>query len=114
MKTYSNADGITRMKFTAPVTALCPLGPNYYRATVICEVELDKTIVDFNDLEHYFKKDLNGKKLTTENLCNAVFQLFKEIYNPKHLKITVLSDSHFPIETIKEDGFVSERNAYGD
>jgi len=69
---------------------------------VSAEVELGDKIVDFLDLEDYFKKDLNGKHLTTEQLCDEVFQTLKSHYEPKHIKVTVLSDSHFPIETIKE------------
>lgn len=102
MRTYSNEKNISRMKFTAPVTPFCPLGPNYYRATVTCELELGDKIVDFLDLEAYFKKELNGSSLTTEDLCDEVFQTLSKVYEPKHIRVTVGSDSHFPIETIKE------------
>ena len=102
MRTYPNENGITKMRFTVPTTVFCPLGPNYYRGTVTAEVELGDKIVDFLDLEDYFKKDLNGKHLTTEQLCDEEFQHLKSHYEPKHLKVVVLSDSHFPIETIKE------------
>ena len=102
MRTYSNDKGISRMKFTAPASVFCPLGPNYYRAMVTCELELGEKIVDFLDLEAYFKRDLNGKELTTENLCDEVFQTLKSVYEPKHIRVTVMSDSHFSIETIKE------------
>lgn len=102
MRTYPNENGITKMEFTVPATVFCPLGPNYYRGTVTAEVELGDKIVDFLDLEDYFKKDLNGKPLTTEQLCDEVFQTLNNIYEPKHLRVTVLSDSHFPIKTIKE------------
>lgn len=102
MRTYSNEQEISRMEFTVPATVFCPLGPNYYRAMVTCELELGDTIVDFLDLEDYFKKELNGEHLTTENLCGEVFNTLDEVYSPKHLRVTVLSDSHFPIKTIKE------------
>ena len=102
MRTYPTENGITKMRFTVPATVFCPLVPNYYRGTVTAEVELGEKIVDFLDLEDYFKKDLNGKHLTTEQLCDEVFQTLKLHYEPKHIKVVVLSDSHFPIETIKE------------
>ena len=97
MKTYSNDNGITRMRFLdVPVTVFCPLGPNYYRASVSCEIELNDTIADFLDLEAYFKH------LTSEQLCDEVFQKLTSVYEPEHLRVVVRSDSHFPIETIKE------------
>ncbi len=32
------------------------------------------TIADFLDLEAYFKQELNGKHLTSEQLCDEVFR----------------------------------------
>ena len=72
MRTYENK-GITRMNFTIPVTVFCPLGPNYYRSTLSVEMELGENIVDFHDLEDYFKVELNGKELTSEDLVIEVF-----------------------------------------
>lgn len=102
MRTYSNDNGINRMEFVVPVTVFCPLGPNYYRAKVTCELTLDEKIVDFLDLEEYFKKELNGKELTTEQLCDEVYQTLSDAYKPYHIKVVVESDSHFIIRTIKE------------
>lgn len=98
---YENEHGISNMNFTAPVTVFCPLGPNYYRAAVTCEIELDAFIVDFIDLENYFKKELNGKELTTEALAGEVFAALEKAYAPKSITVKVHSDSHFPIDTIK-------------
>lgn len=101
MRQYKNEQGITAMKFTAPATVYCHLGANYYRASVTCEMELADRIVDFIDLEDYFKKELNGKSLTTEELVGEVFATLEREYAPKTLTVTVHSDSHFPIDTIK-------------
>lgn len=101
MRTYPNEHGIDRMEFNAPVTAFCPLGNNYYRATVSCEIQLNKKIVDFIDLEDYFKKELNGKSLITEALADEVFNTLTEAYEPLFLRVKVHSDSHFPIDVIK-------------
>lgn len=89
------------MTFKAITTPFCPLGNNYYRATISCEIELGNNIVDFCDLEDYFKS-LNGGPYTTEELCNEVFTTLKEEYGSGKVMVKVLSDSHFPIETIKE------------
>lgn len=101
MRTYENK-GINEMYFTVPVTPFCPLGPNYYRALVEVSIELKDTIVDFLDLEDYFKKELNGKSLTTEDLTIEVFNKLNEVYKPMHLKVTSHSNSHFDLSVTKE------------
>jgi len=101
MRTYENK-GVDRLEFSIPVTAFCPLGPNYYRARVSVEIELGTVIVDFLDLEAYFKTELNGKKLTTEELTIEIFNTLNEVYKPIHLKVTSNSDSHFDLKVTKE------------
>lgn len=101
MRTYENK-GVNKMNFKVPVTVFCPLGPNYYRATLEVKMELGNNIVDFLDLEDYFKKELNGKHLTTEDLVIEVFNTLDEYYKPMHLSVASHSDSHFDIEVIKE------------
>ena len=101
MRTYENK-GVNKMSFSVPVTPFCPLGPNYYRAQVDVEIELNNIIVDFLDLEDYFKKELNGKSLTTEDLTIEVFNTLDEIYKPMHLKVTSHSNSHFDLGITKE------------
>ena len=101
MRTYENK-GINKMNFTVPVTVYCPLGSNYYRATISVKMELGEYIVDFLDLEDYFKKELNGKSLTSEDLVIEIFNHLDENYKPMHLSVTSHSDSHFEIDVIKE------------
>lgn len=101
MRTYENK-GVNRLDFTVPVTPFCPLGPNYYRAQVTVNMELGDVIVDFLDLEDYFKKELNGKHLTTEDLTIEVFNKLDEVYKPMHLKVTSHSNSHFELDITKE------------
>lgn len=101
MRTYENK-GVNELNFTVPVTVYCPLGPNYYRAEVEVKMELGEVIVDFLDLEDYFKKELNGKHLTTEDLTIEIFNTLDEIYKPKHLRVASHSNSHFELEIVKE------------
>jgi hypothetical protein len=101
MRTYENK-GVNELNFTVPVTAFCPLGPNYYRAMVDVKIELGDKIVDFLDLEDYFKKELNGKPLTTEDLTIEIFNKLNDTYNPKHLRVASHSNSHFELEVVKE------------
>ena len=102
MRTYENSNAITEMRFRVPATVYCPLGANYYRAVIDLQIKLDKKIVDFVDLEVFFKSEINGKHLTTEQLCDLILETMKTNYEPKYIRCEVLSDSHFEIRTIKE------------
>lgn len=102
---YENKQNITKMKFEVPVVCYCTLGDNYYKPILNIEIGLSSKIVDFLDLEVFFKKELNGAKYTSEELVGKVFDTMKEIYNPKYLFVQVSSDSHFSIKTIKEEYF---------
>jgi hypothetical protein len=90
------------MNFEVPVTVYCTLGRNYYRARLNVKMQLGDTIVDFIDLENYFKVELNGRHLTTEDLVIEVFNKLSEVYKPMHIRVASHSDSHFPIEIVKE------------
>ena len=102
IRVYDNVNKVNKMCFSAPATPYCRLGQNYYRAKVEVEIELAKHIVDFCDLETYFKADLNGADLTVEELCNEVFETLRNAYKPHSIKVTVNSDSHFPIAVTKD------------
>lgn len=101
MRTYENK-GINTMNFEVPVTVYCTLGANYYRAMISVHMELGEKIVDFIDLEDYFKKELNGKPFTTEDLVIEIFNKLDYVYQPMHLRVTSQSDSHFKIQVAKE------------
>ena len=102
MRTYANEKGIKAYQFAVPVTVNCPLGQNYYRARVFVDIELGDKIVDFLDLEDYFKKSLNGLDLTTEALAAEVRDTMVREYEPKAVRVEVISDSHFEIHTVTE------------
>lgn len=102
MRTYNNDKEISEYSFRVPVTVNCPLGKNYYRATVLIRIILRDKIVDFLDLEHYFKSELNGMLLTTEHLAAKICEDMAREYNPSFVRCEVVSDSHFEIHTIKE------------
>jgi len=99
---YENKQEISKMEFEVPVVCYCPLGKNYYKPLLKIELEMRNYIVDFIDLERYFKVDLNGAAKTCEDLVNDVFNTLKEAYNPTKLRVCCQSDSHFIIRTIKE------------
>ena len=102
MRTYENKNKIARYKFTVPVVVFCPLGDDYYNTTVVVDVELRKKIVDFIDLEDYFKKSLNGLDLTTEAIAAEVRDTMVREYEPQAVRVEVISDSHFEMHTITE------------
>ena len=102
MRTYANEKGIKAYNFAVPVTVNCQLGGNFYRARVLVSIELREKIVDFIDLEDYFKKSLNGLDLTTEALAAEVRDTMVREYEPQAVRVEVISDSHFEIHTITE------------
>ena len=102
MRTYENKNKIARYKFTVPVVVFCPLGDDYYNTTVVVEVELDKKIVDFLDLEDYFEKQLNGQHLTTEELAAEVRDTIAKEYEPKSVRVEIVGGSHIDAHTITE------------
>lgn len=104
-RSYENEQNITRMEFEVPVVCYCPLGVNYYKPTLLIKIELSNRIIDFLDLEDFFKKELNGEKYTCEDLVGYVFSTMQKIYNPRYLYVCCESDSHFKIKTVKEGRF---------
>ena len=102
MRKYPNEYKITKMHFEVPVVVFCPLGINYNKANLTIDFELGDTIVDFIDLENYFKVDMNGKALTSEQVVAEVWKMIKKEYNPISLRVELESNSHFTIKTIKE------------
>lgn len=101
MKTFQNTMGVNKLKFTAFTVPYCRLGKNYYHANVTVEIQLWEKLCDFLDVEAYFKS-LNGADLIDEELVAKVFEDFKGFYEPRHIKVTVSTASHFPLEITKE------------
>ena len=102
MRKYPNEYGITKMHFEVPVVVFCPLGNNYNKAFLTIDFDLGDSIIDFIDLENYFKVEMNGKHLTSEQVVAEVFKTMDYLYNPKTLRVELESNSHFVIKTIKE------------
>jgi len=103
MRQYPNKEGINQTNFTVKVTAFCPLGGNYRTMTLDCKVAIDDTYVDMLDLEHYFQKELNGGEFTAEALAEEVYTTLKREYNSPKVSVLVHSDTHLPIDVIRED-----------
>lgn len=102
MRTYENREGITGVKLESTATVYCPLGKNYEKARVICQIKRPGKDVDFLDLEDFFKNTLNGERLTTEQLCSKVYELLEEAFSPDGLKVTIVNESHIHIEVTRE------------
>lgn len=103
MRQYPNKEGVNQTNFTVKVNAYCPLGGNFRTMTVECKVTLKDIYVDMLDLEEYFQKTLNGKEFTAEALAAEIYNTLKSEYCSPNVSVLVHSDTHLPIDVIKED-----------
>lgn len=98
-----NTQGITSIEFERRVQAFCPLGQDYYTATIIVYLEPDKNIMDYCHTDEFIKS-LGGKHLIIEDLIKEVFDHIKK-YEPKYLRVSAEAESnvHFPVTVTKEE-----------
>lgn len=98
-----NKQGITSITFEKQVQAYCPMGNDYYTASVRVVMIPGKQIMDYCETDTFIKS-LGGKSLIIEDLVNEIYENVKQ-YNPKHLKVSAKaeSNSHFPVIVTKEE-----------
>lgn len=102
MSQFINEQGITQIQFDKNIIMYCPMGEGHYLAKIKVEFAPNDIIMDYLDIDKFFKK-LEGQKLIIENTVNEVFmELLK--YEPIRLKVTVTAESnvHLPVTVIKE------------
>lgn len=97
-----NTQGITSIEFEQKVQAFCPMGADYYTATIYVEMDPDENIMDYCETTNFIKS-LGGKELIIEELVAVVFDHIKQ-YKPKYLKVSAYAESnvHFPVTVTKE------------
>lgn len=102
MSQFKNEQEITQIQFNKNIIMYCPIGEGHYLAKIKVEFTPDHIIMDYLDIDKFFK-ELEGQKLIIEDTVNKVFmELLK--YEPMHLKVTVTAESnvHLPVTVIKE------------
>ena len=98
-----NTQGITTIEFEQKVQAFCPIGKDYYTATIYVVMEPDENIMDYCKTTDFIKS-LGGKSLIIEDLVKVVFDAIKE-YEPMHLEVSAYAESnvHFPVTVTKAE-----------
>ena len=98
MRVYKNKY-VRAYEFKVPVVVYCSLGENYYQAIAKIDISKPHSIVDFIDLENFFKKELNGQRLTAEDLGAKIKSTLQKYLRPKKISVEIISNSHFEIHT---------------
>lgn len=97
-----NKQGITQICFERQVQAFCPMGDDYYTASIRVVFAPSDTIMDYCETDNFIKA-LGGQSLIIEDLVSNVFDHIK-LYKPKYLKVSAKAESnvHFPVIVTKE------------
>lgn len=101
MKTYDNTMGITTTVVDYPVTSYCIIGNDYYTGELHVEITMGSQYIDLDIVRTFFEKDLNGARVTAEELVGLVFEKIKTLYVPKAVKIEFSFSSPLPTKLVK-------------
>lgn len=98
-----NEFGINKIEFTKSISLFCPLGNDYYNATIRVELYPGDAMFDFCDVDEAIQK-MSGEHYIVEQLVYQVFDLLDKEYKPKYLKVSAdaYSNVHFPVTVTKE------------
>ena len=98
-----NTQKITKVKFSKIAHCFCPLGNDWYTCNVEAEVFLGDELIDFLDIDKYFKEEIESKSLIVEDVVAKTAE-FIEGYNVHGYSISAkTSDAvHCPVEVVKE------------
>ena len=100
---FEHTQGISKVSFNKTITVFCPLGNDFYTATIMVDFVPDKVMMDYLDEEKFFKS-LQGSHLIIEDVCKVVHDHLTDTYSPKKVKVTVYAENatHFPVTVEKE------------
>ena len=101
---FEHTQGLSMVSFNKTITVFCPLGNDYYTATVTVEFVPARWMMDYLDEEKFFK-ELQGTKYIIEDIAEIVHSHFVTEYSPKRIKVTVYAENatHFPVTVVKEN-----------
>lgn len=103
MAKFEHTQNLSLINYNKTITLFCPLGNDYYTATIKVELTPNKFLMDYLDEEEYFKK-LQGSKLIIEDLTEQVYNHLYNEYKPSYLKVEVsaCNATHFPVVVTKQ------------
>lgn len=78
----------------------CPLGEDWYTASLHIEFTPDRYYPDYCDVDKWLNKNINEQSLTIEDAVRKVNDYLQEEYHPKDVTVTaVVNDAtHMPVE----------------
>ena len=100
---FEHTQGLSKVSFNKTITVFCPLGNDYYTATINVEFIPNSWMMDYLDEEQYFK-DLQGESYIIEDIAKLVHDHLTQSYDPKFLRVSVHAENatHFPVTVVKE------------
>jgi hypothetical protein len=101
-----NTQKIAKVKFSKIAHCFCPLGNDWYTCNVDAEVYLGEELIDFLDIDAYFRDEIESKSLIVEDVVAKTAE-FIDRYNVNDYSISAkTSDAvHCPVEVIKHKFF---------
>ena len=98
-----NTQNITKVKFFKIAHCFCPLGHDWYTCNVEAEVYLGEELIDFLDIDAYFRDEIESEHLIVEDVVAKTAE-FIERYNVQGYSISAkTSDAvHCAVEVVKE------------
>ena len=104
MAKFKHTQNLSGIEFDKTLTMYCPLGRDYYTATVSVNFIPGEWVMDYLDVEDFFKKT-QGEHLIIEDLVNKVYGYLKDNYAPANLAVAVHAENatHFPVTVYKQD-----------
>lgn len=102
LATFKHTQGLSNVSFNKTITVFCPLGNDFYTATVSVSLTPGEVMLDYLDIESYFK-ELQGSHLIIEDLVAEVYTKFETDFEPKKLTVQVYAENatHFPVTVVK-------------
>ena len=103
MSRFRHTQNLSTIKFDKTITMYCPLGEEHYTAKVIVEICPKEWLMDYLDVERFFKQT-QGLSLIIEDLVDKVYNYLYEQCEPRYLSVTVEASNaaHFPVTIMKE------------
>ena len=109
MAKFEHTQGLDYVEFDKTISMYCPLGKEPYTAKVGVSFEPGQYMMDYLDMEAFFKK-VQGSNLIIEDLVETVYNHLDEEYAPKWMMVTVeaTNAAHFPVKVAKSKRTILE------
>lgn len=103
MPKFKHTQGISEVSFSKTITVYCPLGRDYYTATIEVLFSPDEWMMDYIDVDKFIHS-IQGQTLIIEDVVDKVYSHLIEEYSPKYVEVTLYAENaaHFPVVVKKK------------